>query len=180
MEKTTSNKLKKIAILGAESTGKSTICKALAEHYQTEFVPEYARTYFDNHNINDYGISDLEIIAKKQLELEKEYEPKATNYLFCDTSLITVKIWAVYQFNKSPEFITNSIKSIDYDLYLICNNDVAWIEDSQRRNENLRESLFKWNKHELQKMNIDYKIIKGTGNERLQSAIATIDAFFKA
>lgn len=179
MEKATTRKFKKIAILGAESTGKSTISKALAEHYHTIFVPEYARTYFETHDINHYGVSDLEIIAKNQLELEKECESKATDYLLCDTSLITVKIWAVYQFNKSPEFITNTIKAADYDLYLICNNDVAWIEDPQRRNENLRESLFKWTKHELQKLNIDYKIIKGTGDERLKSAITTIDAFFK-
>lgn len=178
MEKTTENKLKKIAILGAESTGKSMLCEALAKHYNTSFVPEYARTYFENNDINNYSVDDLEIIAKKQLELE--LESKANGILFCDTTLITIKIWAVYQFNKVPEFISNSLKSADYDLYLICNNDVAWIEDSQRRNENLRESLFKWNKHELQKSNHDYKIVKGVGEDRVKSAIQIIDLFLKS
>ena len=64
MEKATTHKLKKIAILGAESTGKSTICKALAKHYRTDFVPEYARTYFETNNINNYSVSDLEIIGR--------------------------------------------------------------------------------------------------------------------
>lgn len=171
-------KIKKIAILGAESTGKSVICEQLAKHYNTVFVPEYARTYFEEHDINNYTTSDLEIIAKNQIELEKEYISKATNYLFCDTSLITVKIWSTHKFNKVPKFITEYIKPTDYDLYLISNNDVQWVVDPQRRNEDLREHLFKWNKHELQKLSVDYKIIKGIGEDRLQCAIQLIDETF--
>ena len=56
MEKTTNHLLKKIAILGAESTGKSTICNELAIHYNSLFVPEYARTYFNTHNIDNLAI----------------------------------------------------------------------------------------------------------------------------
>lgn len=179
MGKTINNKVKKIAILGAESTGKSVLCEQLAKHYQTTFVPEYARTYFDEHDINNYNTDDLEIIAKNQLELEKEYNKKATNYLFCDTSLITVKIWSTHKFNKVPDFITKSIKSTDYDLYLISNNDVQWEADPQRRNEDLREHLFKWNRHELQKLNVDYKVIKGVGEDRLKCAIQLIEDAFK-
>jgi NadR type nicotinamide-nucleotide adenylyltransferase len=178
MEKATNNKVKKIAILGPESTGKSVLCEQLAKHYNTVFVPEYARTYFDEHDINNYSTADLEVIAKNQLKLEKEYMDKANGFLFCDTSLITVKIWSVYQFNKVPEFITSSIKPSDYDLYLISNNDVKWEADAQRRHENLREHLFIWNKHELQKLGVDYKIIKGIGEERLQSTIKLIDEAF--
>jgi len=67
----------------------------------------------------------------------------------------------------------------DYDLSLITNNDIPWIADPQRRNEDLREHLFKQNKHELQKLNIDYKIIKGIGEQRLKNTIAIIDDMFK-
>lgn len=178
MEKANS-KIKKIAILGAESTGKSVLCEQLANYYHTVFVPEYARTYFDEHDINNYNTSDLEIIAKKQLDLEDEYYNKANGLLFCDTSLITVKIWSTHKFNTVPKFITNSIKPTDYDLYLISNNDVQWIPDPQRRHEDLREHLFKWNKHELQKLNVDYKIIKGVGEDRLKNTIAFIEEAFK-
>ena len=180
MKKASTNKVKKIAILGAESTGKSILCEQLAKHYQTVFVPEYARTYFDENDINNYNTVDLEIIAKNQLELEKEYYEKANEYLFCDTSLITVKIWSTHKFNKVPKFITNSIKPTDYDLYLISNNDVQWVADPQRRNEDLREHLFKWNKHELLKLSVDYKIIKGVEEERLKCAIQLIEEAFKS
>ena len=169
-------KIKKIVILGAESTGKSTLCKQLAIHYDTIFVPEFARTYFEEHDINNYNISDLEIIAKNQLE--KDSINKANNYLFCDTSLITIKIWSTHKFNIVPKYITKYIKPSDYDLYLISNNDVKWIADPQRRNEDLREHLFKWNKHELQKLNVDYKIIKDEGEVRLKNTIRFIDKTF--
>ena len=171
-------KIKKIVILGAESTGKSTLCKQLAIHYDTIFVPEFARTYFEEHDINNYNISDLEIIAKNQLESEKDSINKANNYLFCDTSLITIKIWSTHKFNIVPKYITKYIKPSDYDLYLISNNDVKWIADPQRRNEDLREHLFKWNKHELQKLNVDYKIIKDEGEVRLKNTIRFIDKTF--
>ncbi|MBI3517896.1 MAG: ATP-binding protein [Bacteroidetes bacterium] len=177
MEKTTNN-VKKIVIIGPESTGKTVICEQLAKHYNTVFVPEYARTYFDEHDINNYNTDDLDIIAKKQLELEQEYLPKAHRFLFCDTSLITIKIWSSHKFNKVPPFIASHIKPNDYDLYLISNNDVPWVADPQRRNEDLREHLFKWNKHELQKLNVDYKIIKGIDEARLKNTIAIINNAF--
>jgi HTH-type transcriptional repressor of NAD biosynthesis genes len=171
-------KIKKIVILGAESTGKSTLCKQLAIHYNTFFVPEFARTYFEKHDINNYNIFDLEIIAKNQLELERDLIKKSNTYLFCDTSLITLKIWSTHAFNIVPDFIAKNIKSNDYDLYLILNNEVKWVLDSQRKNEDLREHLFKSNKDELEKLNVDYKIIKGEGEVRLKSAIQFIDETF--
>lgn len=170
--------MKKIAILGAESTGKTMLCEQLAKHYNTVFVPEFARTYFNENDINNYTINDLELIAKKQLLLESDFEKKASSFLFCDTSLITIKIWSSHQFNEIPEFITNSIKPSDYDLYLISNNDVPWVKDPQRKDADIREHLFKCNKHELQKLNVDYKIIKGIGDARLTSAINLINEAF--
>ena len=180
MEKTIKNDIKRIVILGPESTGKTVLCEQLAKYYNTVFVPEYARTYFNENDIGNYNTADLEIIAKKQLELEKEYISKANRFLFCDTSLITIKIWCTHKFNKVPSFITNSVKHNDYDLYLITNNDIPWIADSQRRNENLREHLFNQNKHELQKLNIDYKIITGIGEDRLRNTLDIIEKTFNS
>ena len=180
MEKTTIQALKKIAILGAESSGKTELCNKLAKHYHTVTVPEYAREYFDNHDIDHYNIDDLDVIAVNQLKLETEYLKKGNHFLFCDTTLITIKIWSTYQFNKISEFITNSIKGTDYDLYLVCNNDVTWEADSQRRNPDLRDHLLKWNLHELMKLNTDYHVIEGTGEDKLNAAVKVIDEHFKS
>jgi len=175
MEETNSNTVKKIVVLGAESTGKSTLCESLAQHYQTVFVPEYARTYFNIHDINHYSIKDLETIAKAQIELEEDYVKKANKLLFCDTSLITIKIWAIHRFNQIPEFLKNNIKSTDYHMYLITNNDVPWLVDNQRKNEVSRDHLFKWNQYEMQKLGVNYHIVKGLGKNRLQYAIDLIE-----
>lgn len=170
--------MKKIAILGAESTGKTDLSSQLAAHYHTVWVPEYARDYFDVHDINHYGMEDLDIIAKRQLELEQELISEANRLLICDTTLITIKIWSAYQFNKISDLVSSSIHSNDYDLYLICNNDVAWTEDPQRRNPELRDYLLKWNMHELTKLNSEFHLVEGTGEEKLKNAIRIIDAHF--
>ena len=65
--------LKKIVILGPESTGKSTLCKELAEHYKTLWCPEYAREYLLKHGMN-YSFDDLLTIAREQIALENKYE----------------------------------------------------------------------------------------------------------
>jgi NadR type nicotinamide-nucleotide adenylyltransferase len=175
MEKAIDNPIKKIVVLGAESTGKSTLCESLAKHYNTVFVPEYARAYFDVHDIEHYSIKDLEFIAKTQIALEADYVKKANKVLFCDTSLITIKIWAFYKFNLIPDFVVNNIKSSDYHMYLITNNDVPWIADDQRKNEVSREELFKCHQHEMQTLGIKYQVVKGVGKNRLQYAIDLIN-----
>lgn len=170
-------KNKKIALLGAESTGKTTLCQQLAKHYQTLFVPEFARDYFNSHDINNYTIEDLDIIAKKQIELENQYITKANKVLICDTTLLTIKIWSLHKFNTVSDFISNSINQMNYDLYLISNNDVPWIEDNQRKDKNIREHILKMNQTELEKINANYSILKGINQNRLDNAITIIDLF---
>src|SRR5215467_1623034 len=65
--------LKKIVVIGPESTGKSSLCEKLAEHYNTLWCPEYAREYLTIHGMN-YTYDDLLTIAKGQLQLEKQFE----------------------------------------------------------------------------------------------------------
>jgi len=173
-------KNKKIAILGAESTGKTTLCQQLAKHYQTLFVPEFARDYFNSHDIKNYTIKDLDIIAKKQIELENQYITKANTILICDTTLITIKLWSLHKFNSVSDFISNSINQMNYDLYLISNNDVPWIEDNQRKDKNIREHIFEMNQSELQKTNSNYSILNGINQNRLDNAIAIIDLFLNS
>lgn len=76
--------IKKIAITGPESTGKSLLAEQLARYYNTVYVPEYAREYIDNLN-KPYNFDDILKIAKAQLKNEKLLETKANKILFCDT-----------------------------------------------------------------------------------------------
>ena len=176
LDKMEKNNLKKIAIIGAESTGKSWLCERLAKHFNTIWAPEYAREYFNTFNVSDYELSDLIKIAKKQLELEKDYASKANQFLFCDTSLITIKIWAELEFKKVPTFIYDQISKSDYNCFLLTNNDLPWQADNQRQNKFNRELIFKLNEDEIKKTGLPYFIVKGFDDSRLNEAIKIVQS----
>ena len=135
--------LKKIVILGPESTGKSTLCEQLAQHYETMWCPEFAREYLLVNGTN-YDFEDLEIIAKGQLALEDEYATMLENQsetmmengehlpLFIDTNMYVAKVWCEFVFEKCHRFILDEIVKRQYDLYLLCNIDLPWVKDELR------------------------------------------------
>lgn len=166
----------KIAIVGAESTGKTWLCGALAKHYSTVWVPEYAREYFNDSDIYNYTLDDLVIIAQRQVELEKKSLNEANGILFCDTSLITLKIWAELEFKTTPDYIQQQLERVSYDYYLITDNQIPWVADKLRENKHSRELLFRMNVAEVEKSLIPYTIISGTDTQRLENAIAVINA----
>ena len=166
----------KIAIVGAESTGKTWLCEALAKHYTTSWVPEYARAYFNDSDVYNYTLEDLVIIAQKQIELEKKGMKEANGVLFCDTSLITLKIWAELEFKTIPLYIKEHLSLIKYDHYLITDNQIPWVADRLRENKHSRELLFRMNVAEVEKSLIPYTIISGTDTQRLENAIAVINS----
>lgn len=160
----------KIGVVGAESTGKSELCKALAKQYATVWVPEYAREYFNESDIYNYTKKDLVIIAKKQIEAEKELIKKANRFLFCDTTLITLKIWAELEFKQIPAFIAENLGKIKYDHYFITDNDIPWVPDELRQNKFSREMILQANVKEIKAQNCEFSIIRGINELRLQNS----------
>lgn len=165
----------KIAVVGAESTGKSWLCEELAKHYETTWVPEYAREYFNDSDIYNYTLADLVTIAKKQIELEHQFLPKANGFLFCDTTLVTLKIWAELEFQQTPDYIEENLKNNDYACYLITDNQVPWTEDPLRQNKHSRDLLFEMNISEVKSLKIPFSVISGTDQKRLTNAIEFLE-----
>jgi len=170
METMAKRSIRKIAIIGAESTGKTNLCEGLALHFNTCWVPEYAREYFNNSDIYNYNLSDLEKIAIKQVEWEEKMAKEANEILFCDTALITLKIWAELEFGACPESILALMKLKPYDHYLITNNDVPWERDEQRLNKFSREMIFELNKKEAILEKTAFDVVQGTNEKRFASA----------
>lgn len=191
--------LKKIVVLGPESTGKSTLCAMLAQHYETLWCPEFAREYLLT-NGKKYSFEDLEIIAKGQLALEDEmtrqfmkewtkidhqtfinthinktiYHPPP---IFIDTDMHVMKVWCEYVFGKCHQFILDEIVAREYDLFLLCNIDLPWVKDELREypDEQPRKELFHIYQDLLINQSTPWKIIEGTEEQRFLSAVKVVD-----
>jgi NadR type nicotinamide-nucleotide adenylyltransferase len=180
----TNTMLQKIVVLGPESTGKSTLCEALAKHYGVVDCKEYARQYL-NENGTKYNFEDLLTIAKGQLTLEQKAIDKAEqllietskNKIIIDTNMYVMKVWCEYVFNNCHTYILDEINNRKYDLYLLCDIDLPWSADEMREypDEKPRQELFAIYKDILINQNTPWGIVSGAGDERTQNAIKLID-----
>ena len=171
------NSVKRIALIGPESTGKSWLCEKLAEHYKTVWVPEYARTFMENLS-RAYTYDDVVHCAEEQIRLEDAALKTAKHFLFCDTELINFKIWFEDKFKKVPGWLEEEITKRKYDLYLLTAPDLPWIAERVRENPERRKYFFDLYLQELEKRNFAFKIITGEGVARLALAESVIDKFF--
>jgi len=204
--------IKKIVIIGPESTGKSTLSEQLAAHYKTVWCPEYAREYLLKHGTN-YTYDDLLTIAKGQLFLEDKYAQMVNGessklltqtsnpdfcdspftihhsqftthrspLLFIDTDMYVMKVWCEYVFGKCHQYILDQIVEREYDLYLLCNTDLPWTKDELREYpaEEPRKELYNIYEDILINQTVPWVEISGKNEERLQKAIAAVDALIK-
>jgi Predicted ATPase/kinase involved in NAD metabolism len=173
------SEIKKIVVIGPESTGKSTLCAQLAAHYQTVWYPEYAREYLEK-NGTDYNYNDLLTIAKGQVELEERALSTVDcrqSTVFIDTDMYVMKVWCEFAFGKCHSWILNQAAARKYDLYLLCNVDLPWIKDELREYPDLetRNKLYHFYKDIMINQYIPWIDISGNYKKRLQTAISAID-----
>ncbi len=194
--------IKKIVIIGPESTGKSTLCELLAQHYGMQWCPEFAREYLLT-NGTAYSFDDLLTIAKGQLAVEEEYtslvnsqwsmvnertwvNPQSLHtthkppLLFVDTDMYVMKVWSEYVFGKCHQFILDQIVSRKYDLYLLCNTDLPWVKDELREYPDMsaRKELFTIYKDLLINQQVPWIEISGSSYEdRVLAAIAAVEEY---
>ena|ERR1043165_2708858 len=194
--------MKKIVVIGPESTGKSTLCEQLAKHYGTLWCPEYARAYLLKHG-KKYTYNDLLTIAKGQLAMEDEYNAMMnlpdsrlttlrqaqgvahpltssgcrSGLLFIDTDMYVMKVWSEFVFGKCHRFILEQIIERHYDLYLLCQVDLPWIKDELREYPDLkkRQELYLIYKDIMINQPVPWVEIRGSYEERLQKAIEGIE-----
>jgi len=179
MEKTnkqTKRNIVKIVLTGPESTGKSTLAKQLAKHFDTVWVEEYLREFAEKkYSKNEKLVyEDNLLIAKGQLDLEEKAYAKANKYIFCDTDILQTVVYSYEYYGKVQPELEKQLKNDDTDLYLLLNLDVDWEEDPLRDLPNDRERIFNSIKKTLTKFNKNYTIIKGNNKIRLQNAIISI------
>jgi NadR type nicotinamide-nucleotide adenylyltransferase len=173
--------MKKIVVIGPESTGKSTLCSQLAEHYNTCWCPEFAREYLLEKG-GKYNYADLLNIAHGQLELEDTMLTQAkNNFYFIDTDMYVMKVWCEVVFENCYTWILKQIALRQYDLIFLCDVDLPWVKDELREYPDLefRKKLFNMYRDLLINQKTKWAEISGTDMQRLQMAVSIIDTVFK-
>lgn len=168
--------MKKVVVIGPESTGKSTLCEQLADHYKTSWVPEYARAYLLQHGMQ-YTYDHLLTIAQGQIALEEEFIAANQSPLFIDTDMYVMKVWSEFVYGKVHPWILEQIATRQYDLYLLCNVDLPWVKDELREYPDLvvRQQLYHIYKDILINQPVPWVEISGTYHERLEKGAKAVN-----
>ena len=171
--------VKVIVVTGPESTGKSTLCQQLAEHFHSEYITEYARNYVAERDYK-YTYEDVEHIARYQHEYlrkkieeikRKPVESDEPYILFVDTHLIITKVWFEKVYGREPEWIADAIKQSPVDLYLLCQPDTPWEYDPVRENPEIRQELYDRYKALIEQYGFKYAEVSGLGSKRFECAL---------
>lgn len=169
---------KRVAIVGAESAGKTTLAAQLSQALTTVWMPEYGREFVDRKG----GIPTLDesrILTEETLLRQNALAHQANRVLVCDTELIVLKVLADVHFGYSPQHILDGIEQQQFDLYLLADIDIPWVGDGvHREGVEVREAQHRQFKEELISRNISYHIISGSIEERLRKSLVMINELF--
>ena len=171
MEKVNADVMIKIALVGPESTGKTTIAKLLAKKFNSTYVPEFARKYLNENP--QYEEKDLLKIARVQYN-QIEVADNNKGILIIDTELTVIKIWSEVKFGHCNGEINRLLEQQRIDHYLLMYPDLPWEFDVQRESKEDLLEIFNLYKNELVNRKRPFSIIKGIDGERFSSALAVI------
>lgn len=173
----------KVVLFGPESTGKTTLSRQLARHYNSIWVPEYARKYLQdvwNNERRTCEPKDLLPIAEGQMKLENELAKKTNSVLICDTDLLETKVYSeAYYVGTCDPILEKYALENTYNLYFLTYIDVPWEADDLRDKPDDRERMFEAFENTLKKYNKPYVILKGSKRQRLEKAVNHINELLK-
>ena len=168
---------KRVCVFGPESTGKSTLTRKLAEEFRTVYAWEHARALLDRKG----GVceeSDIPLIAQAQLSLEAALLGNVNRVLFCDTNLMLTVIWSEVLFGDCPGWIRAAAAYQHYDLTLLLDVDVPWVDDNQRYfpDQEARVAFFERCKKALEAKGDPFVILGGDYDDRFHAACEAVRA----
>ncbi len=160
----------RVAILGAESSGKSTLAEALARHYRTLWVPEYLREFVDVQGRvpkeeDQYGI------ARTQMMREDEAAAEASRFLFCDTTPLMTALYSRWYWGRVDPQLAQLESRHDYAFTLVTAPDSPWVADGlQRESEQVRQTIHEQVIERLTDRRIAYQLVTGSLVQRMLQA----------
>jgi HTH-type transcriptional regulator, transcriptional repressor of NAD biosynthesis genes len=171
---------RRIALLGTESTGKTTIAERLADRFDTVWVREYGREYCETRPALSLTSTDFEAIAWAQATLEDEAALDANRVLICDTELHTTATWSDLVLGTRPPWLTDAARARRYDLVLLFDHDLPWIADGTRVLSNRRPEHTQRLRDELEAAGRRYTMLSGHYANRERDAARLVSALLRA
>lgn len=171
--------VKRVVIMGTESTGKSTLVRNLAALYDTEYVAEYGRTYYENMGHYETQVTDFRKIAVQHASDIESAVKRANKVLIVDTEAhVTANFLSMYHPESEPDPVVEAIASSQhFDAVIMLSTDVEWIQDGTRAfgEHQQRLEAYAALKRRLQEEGVNFVEVEGNYHDRLNQSIVVID-----
>lgn len=168
---------RRVCVLGAESTGTTTLAEELARHYETACVLEYGREYSEvkmARGESEWRSDEFVHVANEQNAREERAARDANRVLICDTNAFATRLW-------HRRYVGTSNADVDAatvarcDLYLLTGDEIAFVQDGMRDGEHIRHDMHRWFEDALRAQSVPWLLLRGSREERLAAATAAID-----
>jgi NadR type nicotinamide-nucleotide adenylyltransferase len=162
---------KRVALLGTESTGKTTLSQWLAKRFDTTWVEEYGRPYCETRPALTLELIDFAAIAWGQVTWEEDGALGANRVLICDTELHTTATWSDIVVGARPPGLTEAARARHYDLVLLLSEEgTPWVDDGLRVLSGRRAEHTRILREELEAAGREYVVLSGSFAEREREA----------
>ena len=165
-----SEPVRRMALLGGESSGKTTLARALAAELSTVWVPEYGRQRWEELR-ETLSAGELLQVARKQVEWEEEHALQARGWLVCDTTPLTTLQYCLFDHGQAPSEL-HTLAQRHYDLTVVCLPDFDFVQDGCRRDDSFRAQQHAWTMAHLAQMRVVPLQVSGPEPARLSQVLA--------
>jgi NadR type nicotinamide-nucleotide adenylyltransferase len=162
--------VRRLALLGGESSGKTTLAQALAAALGTAWVPEYGRQRWEELR-RTLSIDELVAVAHRQVELEDTARTQAHAWLVCDTTPLTTLQYCLHDHGQAPAEL-QALARRPYDVVVVCAPDFEFVQDGARRDAGFRAAQHTWTLQHLATMGVPYLVVHGSLDERVRQVLA--------
>lgn len=167
--------VRRVTATGSESTGKTWLAQRLARRFATVWVPEFSREYL-MHKAAPLDASDVEPIARGQMNLEEEILRRARELAILDADLVSTVVYAKHYYGSCPAWVEHSARKRLADLYLLCDIDVPWVADAARDRPDARHEIHAAFVEHLKRYGAKYTLVRGSWEERETAAVSAVEA----
>lgn len=168
---------KRVCVLGAESTGTTTLAGALAETLQTVWVAEYGRQYSEGKLLrseSEWRSEEFVAIATEQNRREDAAAREANRVLICDTNSFATTLWHRRYMGAHNAAVAEVATQSRCDLYLLTGDEIPFVQDGLRDGEHIRHEMHRWFQAALSEQPVPWIEVEGSHEQRMETALAAI------